>query len=101
LSGAKPPLHLADIKESHDKLPGLTNHELAEIPVVREGEHLQQWSNYIDLAGQAAGGVHRHGRHHSRFTQLVRAQARSRVRAVEQTHRGEEPRSPGPGRMMK
>jgi hypothetical protein len=52
LSGATPPLHPADIEESHDKLPGLTNHELAEIPVVREGEHLQQGSNYIDLAAR-------------------------------------------------
>lgn len=40
---------LADIKEARDKLKGFPREALRQVPVVAEGERLQQGATYIDL----------------------------------------------------
>jgi hypothetical protein len=52
VSGAMQPRQLSEIKEAHERLPQLTNAELRDVPVLREGDPLRQGREYIDLAAR-------------------------------------------------
>lgn len=50
-SGGDAPLTLGDVKEAHAWLREFTKAELRLVPIVREGERLEQGATYIDLHG--------------------------------------------------
>ena len=44
-----------DIKDLHERLDGFTNTDLKQIPVIEEGERLEQGATYLDLANREGG----------------------------------------------